>query len=236
MCACYHSRNLTQRAIEPIRIEIALLSHLNADSLAIPLSDQAGADRQRAAHRIDAFLLSWLAALDQHAIELSQNPARNAAIGMFADALSVEPTQQANWDVGRFSTFEPFPAGMQLRFRKGGKDGDVFLPDVIGDGLHELPSWRVGLMPTSTTQSPVGQAQRGKQRVPALLHTTLLLELEVKSSRICSVYSERCTLEDAVRNDLEVRFAPRRGKCKEIDIDLALPFLLMTGKPAGTGK
>jgi hypothetical protein len=92
MCACYHSRNLTQRAIEPIRIEIALFSHLNADSLAIPFSDQAGADRQRAAHRIHAFLLSWLAALDQHAIELSQNPARNAAIGMFADALGVEQT------------------------------------------------------------------------------------------------------------------------------------------------
>jgi hypothetical protein len=40
-------------------------------------------------------------------------------------------------------------------------------------------------MPASTTQSPVGQAQRGKQRVPVLLHTTLLLELEMKSSRIC---------------------------------------------------
>ena len=141
MCAGYCSRNHTQRAIESIRIEIALFSNLNADSLAVPFSDQAGADRQRAANRIHAFLLSWLAALDQHAIELSQNPARNAAIGMFADALGVEPTQQANWDVGRFSTFEPFPAGMQLRFRKGGKDGDVFLPDVIGDGLHEWPSW-----------------------------------------------------------------------------------------------
>jgi hypothetical protein len=44
-------------------------------------------------------------------------------------------------------------------------------------------------MPASTTQSPVDQAQRGKQRSPAPLHTTLLLELEMKSSGICLVYS-----------------------------------------------
>ena len=100
MCACYHSRNLTQRAIEFIRIQISLLSHLNADSLAIPFSDQAGADRQRAPLSIHACILSWLAALDQHAIELSKHPGRNAAIGMFADTLSVEQTQQADWDVG----------------------------------------------------------------------------------------------------------------------------------------
>lgn len=49
-------------------------------------------------------------------------------------------------------------------------------------------------MPASTTQSPVGQAQRGKQRLPALPHTTLLLELEMKSSGICSVYSARRTI------------------------------------------
>ena len=66
-------------------------------------------------------------------------------------------------------------------------------------------------MPASTTQSPVGQAQRGKQRVPALLHTTLLLELEVKSSRICSVYSALCTVEDAVISDVNVCFAPIVG-------------------------
>ena len=141
MCACYRSRNLTQRAIEPIRIEVALLSHFNADSLAIPFSDKAGADRQRAAHRIDALLFSWHTALDQRAIELNQNPVGNAAIGMFADTLGVEQTQQGKRDVGRLSTFEPFPAGMQLRFRKGRNDGDVFLPDVIGNGLHEWPSW-----------------------------------------------------------------------------------------------
>lgn len=55
-------------------------------------------------------------------------------------------------------------------------------------------------MPASTTQSPVGQAQRGKQRLPVLLHTTLLLELEMKSSGTCSVYSARCTVEDVVYN------------------------------------
>lgn len=52
-------------------------------------------------------------------------------------------------------------------------------------------------MPASTTQSPGDQAQRGKQRLPALLHTTLLLKLDMKSSGICSVYSARC----AVRNE-----------------------------------
>jgi hypothetical protein len=64
-------------------------------------------------------------------------------------------------------------------------------------------------MPASTTQSPVGQAQRSKQRLPALLHTTLLLELEMKSSGICSVYSALCTVEDAVISDVNVCFAPR---------------------------
>ena len=42
MCACYRSRNLNQRAIEFVRIEIALVSRINADSLSIPFSDQAG--------------------------------------------------------------------------------------------------------------------------------------------------------------------------------------------------
>lgn len=52
-------------------------------------------------------------------------------------------------------------------------------------------------MPASTTQSPVDQAQRGKQRLPAPLYTTLLLELEMKSSGICSGHSSR----RAVRNE-----------------------------------
>jgi len=64
-------------------------------------------------------------------------------------------------------------------------------------------------MPASTTQSPVGQAQRSKQRLPALLHTTLLLELEMKSSGICSVYSALCTVEDAVISDVNACFAPK---------------------------
>ena len=55
-------------------------------------------------------------------------------------------------------------------------------------------------MPASTTQSPVGQAQRGKQRLPALLHTTLLLELEMKSSGICLVYFAGCAVENAFNN------------------------------------
>ena len=123
------------------------LSIANLDgSIMLTLSDDAGVVAKRLitpAQRNDPVRLQRV--IDSIrlglAIELSQNPARNAAIGMFADALGVEPTQQANWDVGRFSTFEPFPAGMQLRFRKGRNDGDVFLPDVIGNGLHEWPSW-----------------------------------------------------------------------------------------------
>jgi hypothetical protein len=63
-------------------------------------------------------------------------------------------------------------------------------------------------MPASTTQSPVDQTPRGEQRLPALLHTTLLLELEMKSSGICSVYSALCTVEDAVISDVNVCFAP----------------------------
>jgi hypothetical protein len=55
-------------------------------------------------------------------------------------------------------------------------------------------------MPASTTQSPVDQTQRGKQRLPALQHTTLLLELDMKSSGTCLVYSARCTVEDETDN------------------------------------
>lgn len=62
-------------------------------------------------------------------------------------------------------------------------------------------------MPASTTQSPVDQTQRGKQRLPALLHTTLLLELEMKSSGICPVYSAQRTVQAAVRTDVSVSFA-----------------------------
>ena len=43
-------------------------------------------------------------------------------------------------------------------------------------------------MRASTTQSPEDQTQRGKQRLPALPHTTLLLELDMKSSEICRGY------------------------------------------------
>lgn len=55
-------------------------------------------------------------------------------------------------------------------------------------------------MPASTTLSPEDQNQRGKKRLPALPHTTLLLELEMKSSEICLVYSARCALKDVDNN------------------------------------
>jgi hypothetical protein len=55
-------------------------------------------------------------------------------------------------------------------------------------------------MPASTTQGPVDQTQRGRQRLPALSHTTLLLELEMKSSGICSVYSAQRAVEDEADN------------------------------------
>jgi hypothetical protein len=55
-------------------------------------------------------------------------------------------------------------------------------------------------MPASTTQSPVDQTQRGRQRLPALQHTTLLLELEMKSSGTYLVYSTRCAVDNETDN------------------------------------
>ena len=59
-------------------------------------------------------------------------------------------------------------------------------------------------MPASTTQSPVDQTQRGKQRLPALLHTTLLLELEMKSSGICSVSSAQRAMRNEDANSYSI--------------------------------
>lgn len=55
-------------------------------------------------------------------------------------------------------------------------------------------------MPASTTQSPVDQAQRGKQRSLAPLYTTLLLKLEMKSSGTCSVYSAGRAMDNETDN------------------------------------
>jgi hypothetical protein len=75
----------------------------------------------------------------------------------------------------------------------------------------------------------VGQAQRSKQRLPALLHTTLLLELEMKSSGICSIYSALCTVEDAVIGDVNVCFAPSSGHSRSFQNPLKAEYKYFGG-------
>lgn len=61
MCACYRSRNLTQRAIEFIRIEIALVSRINAWRTIWAVHDQPCANS-----RLTAIALARDTALSQN--------------------------------------------------------------------------------------------------------------------------------------------------------------------------
>lgn len=88
-------------------------------------------------------------------------------------------------------------------------------------------------MPASTTQSTVDQAQRGKQRSLAPLYTTLLLELEMKSSGTCSVYSVRRTVAAAVRSDVNISFA---AKCRPSRFQLCYQDMGTSSDPRRTNR
>ncbi len=88
-------------------------------------------------------------------------------------------------------------------------------------------------MPASTTQSPVDQTQRGKQRLPAPLYTTLLLELDMKSIGICPIYSVWRTVETAVRSDVNIRFA---AKCRPSRFQLCYQGMGTSADPRRTNR